>query len=89
MNQYICKLCDKPFNPKTNKVAPTFCSHRCSRKADSIRGAYIGGRLALINEPKGIVLKVLRHYEIPTSGVNFDEGRNSFMPKFTSKKVNY
>lgn len=83
----ICKFCDKGYDPK--KTAQTYCSTRCTRKVKAILDAYASGRLPTMSFPRGQVEKVMNMYNIPIMGINFDEGRNSFSPKHTSRKIQY
>lgn len=83
----ICNFCDKPYEPK--KVGQTFCSPRCTRKTKAILDAYASGRLPQMSFPKGQVDKVMKMYNIPVMGINFDDGRNSFTPKFTSSRIQF
>lgn len=70
-----CKLCDKPFVPN-NTSHQTYCSVEHSRRARKIVDSYLSNRLGANTEPKGIIMKVLKNYNIPTYGV-FDDGRRS------------
>lgn len=83
----ICKFCDVEYDPK--KQGQTYCSTRCTRKVTSILGAYTAGRLDTMKFPQGQIIKVMKEYNIPIIGLDFDEGRNSFTPKFTSGKIQY
>lgn len=83
----ICKFCDVPYEPKT--LGQSFCSVRCNKKVRAIMDAYTGGRLPQMSFPRGQVDKVMKIYNIPILGINFDEGRNSFSPKHTSRKIQY
>ena len=83
----ICKFCDVPYEPK--KIAQTYCSTRCNTKVRAILDAYMAGRLPATKFPRGQVDKVMKLYNIPIMGINFDEGRNSFTPKFNSGKIQY
>lgn len=73
----VCNLCDKPFSP--SKTGPrTFCSQKCSRENKKILDAYATGRIPKMNFPRGMVIKVMKNYNLPIHGVSFDErGRSS------------
>lgn len=66
----ICKLCDRDFTPN-NTNHQTYCSKDHALTAKKVLDAYSSRRLDKIKVPRGIVLKVLKNYNIPTYGVNF------------------
>ncbi len=83
----ICKLCEVPFEPK--RPGQKYCAQRCSNKVKNILNAYMSGRGGATDFPKGLVEKVMKEYNIPVMGINFDEGRNSFKPSKYSGKIQY
>lgn len=66
----ICKLCDKDFIPNSSSHT-TYCCLEHSITARKVLDAYMSRRLDKIKTPKGVVMKVLKSYNIPTYGVSF------------------
>lgn len=68
----ICKLCDKLFTPNSTNHQ-TYCGAKCSRTVRKVLDSYASNRLSACPVPKGVIMKVLKNYNIPTFGVGFDD----------------
>lgn len=68
----ICKLCDKPFTPN-NTNHQTYCCKEHALTAKKVLDAWSSRRLDKITTPRGVIMKVLKQYNIPTYGVSFSD----------------